>query len=64
MSMLLFLPLGIVLTKCGTNIGGGTALLSNFKWIPPNEAELYTCKITGEDAQHWCDNGYPDLCNC
>ena len=46
------------------NIGGGTALPSNFKWTPPNEADLYTCEITGEHALHWCENGYPDLCNC
>ncbi len=43
---------------------GGTALPSNFKWTPPTEADLYTCEITGEHAQHWCENGYPDLCNC
>ncbi len=53
-----------LLTGCRTNIGGGTALPSNFKWTPPNEADLYTCKITGEHAQHWCENGCPDLCNC
>ena len=52
------------LTECWTNIGGGTALPSNFKWTPPNEADLYTCEITGEHARHWCENGYPDLCNC
>ena len=63
-SMLFFLPLIILLTGCRTNIGGGTALPSNFKWTPPNEADLYTCKIIGEHAQHWCENGYPDLCNC
>ena len=40
--MLFFLPLLILLTGCGTNIGGGTALPSNFKWTPPNEADLYT----------------------
>ncbi|KGG20162.1 hypothetical protein EV03_1363 [Prochlorococcus marinus str. PAC1] len=51
-------------TGCGTTIGGGTALPSNFKWTPPNEADLYTCEITGEHALHWCENGYPDLCNC
>ncbi len=49
---------------CGINIGGGTALPSNFKWTPPNEADLYTCEITGEHALHWCENGYPDLFNC
>ena len=38
--------------------------LSNFKWTPPNEADLFTCEITGEHALHWCENGYPDLCNC
>ena len=48
--MLFFLPLLILITGCGTNIGGGTALPSNFKWTPPNEADLYTCEITGEHA--------------
>jgi len=51
--MLFFLPLLILITGCGTNIGGGTALPSNFKWTPPNEADLYTCEITGEHALHW-----------
>ena len=61
--MLFFLPLIILITGCGTNIGGGTALPSNFKWTPPNEADLYTCEITGEHAQQWCENGYHDLCD-
>ena len=42
---------------------GVTALLSDFKWSPPNEADLYTCEITGEHAQQWCKNGYHDLCD-
>ena len=63
-SMLFFLPLLILISGYGTNIGGGTALPSNFKWTTPNEADLYTCEITGEHALHWCENGYPDLCNC
>ena len=54
-SMLFFLPLLILITGCGTNIGGGTALPSNFKWTPPNEADLYTCEITGEHALQWCE---------
>ena len=49
-SMLSFLPLLILITGCGTNIGGGAALPSNFKWTPPNEADLYTCEISGEHA--------------
>ena len=60
----IFLPQVIFLLDVGPNIGGGTALPSNFKWTPPNEADLYTCEITGEHALHWCENGYPDLCNC
>ena len=43
------------------HIGRGTALLSNFKWTPPNEADLYICEITGEHAQHWCEIGYPHI---
>ena len=62
-SMLFFLPLLILINGCGTNIGGGTALLSNFKWSPHNEADLYTCEITGEHAQQLCENGYHDLCD-
>ena len=63
-SMLFFLPLLILISGYGTNIGGGTALPSNFKWTTPNEADLYTCEITGEHTLHWCENGYPDLYNC
>ena len=43
---------------------GVTALLSDFKWSPPNEADLYTCEITGKHAQQWCKNGDNDLCDC
>ena len=43
------------------NIGGVTALPSDFKWTPPNEAHLYTCEITGEDVQQWCENGTHDF---
>ena len=62
--MLFFLfPLAILLIGCGANFGGGRALPSNLKWTPPNKSDLYTCEITGVYAQHWCENGYLDLCN-
>ena len=63
--MLFFLPLVIFFTGCGTYLGV-TALLSDFKCkcSPPNEADLYTCEITDEHAQQWCENGYHDLCDC
>ena len=62
--MLFFLPLLILKNGYGTNIGGGTALPSNFKWTTPNEADLYTREITGKHAQQWCQNGNNDLCDC
>ena len=59
----IFLPQVILLSGCGT-YQRSNSTLSDFKWSPPNEADLYTCEITGEHAQHWCKNGYPDLCSC
>ena len=64
MKKLLFLvPL---LAGCGTNIGGGIALPSNFKWTPPTEDQLWNCTVTESacTSQHLCENGYPDLCDC
>ena len=42
--MLLMILLALLLAGCGTNIIGGPALLSNFKWIPPNEADFSLVK--------------------
>ena len=53
MKKLLFLaPL---LVGCGTNIGGGIALPSNFKWTPPTEDQLWNCTVTESagTSQHW-----------
>ena len=54
------------LTACGTNIGGGISLPSNFDWTPPTEDQLCNCTVTESagTSQHWCENGYPDLCDC
>ena len=62
--LLLLAP--FLLTGCGTNIGGGIALPSNFKWTPPTEDQLWNCTVTESagTSQHWCENGYPDLCDC
>ena len=60
--LLLLAPL--LLAGCGTNIGGGISLPSNFDWTAPDPDSLYTCEITGEYAQHWCENGHPHLCDC
>ena len=49
---------------CGTNIGGTGSLPSTLNWTPPDPNTLYTCEITGEHSQHWCENGHPELCNC
>ena len=34
------------LTGCGTNIGGGISLPSNFDWTPPTEDQLWNCTVT------------------
>jgi len=62
--LLLLAPL--LLAGCGTNIGGGISLPSNFDWTPPTEDQLWNCTVTeaAGTSQHWCDNGYPDLCDC
>jgi len=62
--LLLLAPL--LLAGCGTNIGGGISLPSNFKWTPPTEEEIFVCEISepAGTSQHWCENGYPDLCDC
>ena len=62
--LLLLAPL--LLAGCGTNIGGGISLPSNFKWTPPTEDQLWNCTVTESagTSQHWCENGYPDLCDC
>ena len=62
--LLLLAPL--LLAGCGTNIGGGISLPSNFDWTPPTEDQLWNCTVTESagTSQHWCDNGYPDLCDC
>ena len=62
--LLLLAPL--LLAGCGTNIGGGISLPSNFNWTPPTEDQLWNCTVTESagTSQHWCDNGYPDLCDC
>ena len=54
------------LTGCGTNIGGGISLPSNFDWTPPTEDQLWNCTVTESagTSQHWCEYGYPDLCDC
>ena len=39
--LLLLAP--FLLTGCGTNIGGGISLPSNFKWTPPTEDQLWNC---------------------
>ena len=42
---------------------GGVALPDGFTM--PGTADLYTCEITGEHAQTYCDTGeHPDLCDC
>ena len=61
--IIFFLPLVILLTGCGSNIVEGTVMSSNFKWISLNETDLYTCKKTGLNGQHWCENAYPGKCN-
>ena len=64
MKRILFLvPL---LVGCGTNIGGGISLPFNFDWTPPTEDQLWNCTVTESagTSQHWCENGYPDLCDC
>ena len=62
--LLLLAPL--LLAGCGTNIGGGISLPSNFDWSPPTEDQLWNCTVTESagTSQHWCENGYPDLCDC
>ena len=62
--LLLLAPL--LLAGCGTNIGGGISLPSNFDWTPPTEDQLWNCTVTESagTSQHWCENGYPDLCDC
>ena len=62
--LLLLAP--FLLTGCGTNIGGGISLPSNFKWTAPTEDQLWNCTVTefAGTSQHWCENGYPDLCDC
>ena len=62
--LLLLAPL--LLAGCGTNIGGGISLPSNFKWTPPTEDQLWNCTVTESagTSQHWCENGYDNLCNC
>ena len=62
--LLLLVPL--LLAGCGTNIGGGISLPSNFDWTPPTEDQLWNCTVTESagTSQHWCENGYPDLCDC
>ena len=62
--LLLLAPL--LLAGCGTNIGGGISLPSNFNWTPPTEDQLWNCTVTESagTSQHWCENGYPDLCDC
>ena len=54
------------LTGCGTNIGGGISLPSNFDWTPPTEDQLWNCSVTESagTSEHWCENGYPELCEC
>ena len=54
------------LTGCGTNIGGGISLPSNFDWTPPTEDQLWNCTVTESagTSEHWCENGYPELCEC
>ncbi len=42
-----FLSLVILLRWCGSNIGGVTVQLSDFKWIAIYETDLYTCEVTG-----------------
>ena len=66
MKKLLLLPITLLLVGCGTNIGGGIALPSNFKWTPPTEDQLWNCTVTESagTSEHWCENGYPDLCDC
>ncbi len=61
--LLLLVPF---LTGCGTNIGGGISLPSNFDWSPPTEDQLWNCTVTESagTSEHWCENGYPDLCDC
>ena len=61
--LLLLVPF---LTGCGTNIGGGISLPSNFDWTPPTEDQLWNCTVTESagTSQHWCENGYADLCDC
>jgi len=42
---------------------GGVSLPDGFTM--PGTADLYTCEITGEHAQSYCDTGeHPQLCNC
>ena len=62
--MLFFLPISNISQRMWKNIGGVTALQSNFNWIPPNDADLYICEITGVHAKQCCENGYADLFNC
>ncbi len=61
--LLLLVPF---LTGCGTNIGGGISLPSNFDWTPPTEDQLWNCTVTESagTSQHWCENGYTDLFDC
>ena len=67
--LLLLTPL--LLMGCGGGYGfgyngGGISLPSNFDWTPPTEDQLWNCTVTESagTSQHWCDNGYPDLCDC
>ena len=50
--LLILVPL---LAGCGTNIGGGISLPSNFKWTPPTEDQLWNCTVTESagTSQHW-----------
>ena len=63
LSLIILTPL---LVGCGTNIGGGISLPSKFKWTAPTEDQLWNCTVTESagTSEHWCENGYPDLCDC
>ena len=57
---------GAVLTAFIVIGGGAIKLPSNFKWTPPTEDQLWNCTVTESagTSEHWCENGYPDLCDC
>ena len=58
---ILILSVVPLLVGCTNHGAGGIA----DGWTMPGTADLYTCEITGEHAQSYCDTGeHPQLCDC